>query len=221
MPSLVRRVLRRPRPPEPAPFPGSPAYWEHRYAEGGTSGVGSYGVLAQFKADTLNGFVARHGVVTVTELGCGDGNQLTLAEYPQYRGLDVAASAVDRCLALFPDDPTKSFYRYDPDRFCDRAGLFRSDLSLSLDVVFHLVEDERFEQYMALLFACGSRFVGVYSSNSTDPDPGAHVRHRRFVDWVDAQRPAWTLVEHVPNPYRGVEVGAVSDFWFWAAPTPG
>lgn len=214
----MRRVLRRPTPPASESFPGSPRYWERRYADGGTSGVGSYGVLARFKADTLNDFVARRGVRTVTELGCGDGHQLSLAEYPAYRGLDVSASAIDRCVSLFGDDPTKSFYLYDQLRFHDRAGLFRSDLALSLDVVFHLVEDDVFERYMTVLFDCGERFVGVYSSNSTDQDPGDHVRHRRFTDWVERARPAWELVETVPNPHRGVEVGAVSDFWFYASP---
>jgi hypothetical protein len=216
---LVRRVLRQPAPAsEPEPFPGSPLYWEQRYASGGTSGPGSYGVLAQFKADVLNGFVDRHRVATVTELGCGDGNQLSLARYPAYRGLDVAASAIDQCSERFAGDPTKSFYLFDPQRFHDRAGLFRSDLALSLDVVFHLVEDEQFKRYMTLLFDCASRFAGVYSSNSTDPDIGEHVRHRRFTDWVETHRPSWTLVENVVNPHRGTETGAVSDFWFYAAP---
>lgn len=219
MPGRLSRLLHRaPAAPPPEPFPGSPAYWEQRYAAGETSGVGSYGVLARFKADTLNAFVAQHGLTTVTELGCGDGNQLSLAEYPAYRGLDVAASAVDLCAARFAGDASKSFYRYDPRRFHDRAGLFRSDLALSLDVVFHLVEDELFERYMTLLFDCAGRFAAVYSSNSTHPDIGAHVRHRRFTDWIDTQRPDWTLVRHVGNPYRDTEPGAVSEFWFYEAP---
>lgn len=213
----VRRVRRRRAAPPPA-FEGTRAYWSRRYAEGGTSGVGSSGVLARFKADVLDDFVVRHQVRTVTELGCGDGSQLALAHYPAYRGLDVAASAVDLCLDRFADDPSKSFYLYDPARFADRAGLFRSDLALSLDVVFHLVEDDEFERYMALLFDCGLRHVGVYSSNEAQPDPGAHVRHRRYVDWVERERPDWELVETVLNPYRGVTPGAVSDFRFWAAP---
>lgn len=214
----LSRLVRRRVAPQPEQFAGSPAYWEQRYAAGGTSGPGSYGVLAQFKADILNDFVARHGLTTVTELGCGDGNQLGLAHYPAYRGLDIAPSAVDLCIERFGDDTTKSFYRYDPQRFHDRAGLFRSDLALSLDVVFHLVEDELFTRYMTLLFDCGARFVGIYSSNSDDPDPGAHVRHRRFTQWVDAHRPTWRLAEHVPNPHRGTEAAAVADFWFYAAP---
>src|SRR5579864_6395854 len=75
-------------------FPGSQTYWDQRYAEGGTSGSGSYGEQAAFKAEILNGFVARHGIQSVIEFGCGDGNQLSLASYPSYVGLDVSRTAI-------------------------------------------------------------------------------------------------------------------------------
>src|SRR5690625_7083258 len=68
----------------------SQEYWEQRYASGVHSGAGSYKKFAQFKADTLNRFVSEHGIRTVTEFGCGDGNQLLLAQYPQYLGIDVS-----------------------------------------------------------------------------------------------------------------------------------
>jgi hypothetical protein len=32
-------------------------YWEENYANGGNSGNGSYGVLAQFKGDVINQFI--------------------------------------------------------------------------------------------------------------------------------------------------------------------
>ncbi len=50
---------------------GSVDYWERNYATGGTSGEGSYGPLADFKARILNSFVAEHDVRSVIELGCG------------------------------------------------------------------------------------------------------------------------------------------------------
>src|SRR5262245_1129130 len=80
-------------------FDTSSQYWEERYARGGTSGAGSYGRLAQFKADVINGHVRAHNVARVVELGCGDGNQLSLAQYPSYLGLDVSSTAVQACKA--------------------------------------------------------------------------------------------------------------------------
>ncbi|MFI5067905.1 MAG: hypothetical protein ACHP9Z_28540, partial [Streptosporangiales bacterium] len=88
-----------------AAFDGSVGYWERAYARGETSGDGSYGALARGKADFLNQFVRAHSVSTVLEFGCGDGNQLSLAEYPAYIGLDVSRTAVGLCQRRFRDDP--------------------------------------------------------------------------------------------------------------------
>lgn len=63
------------------PFRTSGDYWEQRYRQAGNSGAGSYGRLAEFKAEVLNEFVARHSIGSVVEFGSGDGNQLTLAKY--------------------------------------------------------------------------------------------------------------------------------------------
>src|ERR1700689_4886366 len=68
----------------------SPSYWDSRYAGGGNSGDGSYGNLAKFKASVLNQFVAENRIASVVEFGCGDGNQVSLAEYPRYVGIDVS-----------------------------------------------------------------------------------------------------------------------------------
>ncbi|MDR0569556.1 MAG: class I SAM-dependent methyltransferase [Spirochaetaceae bacterium] len=91
-------------------FPGSKAYWERRYAEGGNSGAGSYNRLAAFKAEMLNAFVRDNNIQTVMEFGCGDGNQLSLARYPRYTGFDVSETAVKLCKNRFKGDATKTFY---------------------------------------------------------------------------------------------------------------
>jgi hypothetical protein len=186
-----------------AAVPGSALYWEERYRSGGTSGAGSSGRLALFKAAVLNEFTAQNRVVSVVEFGCGDGGQLALADYPEYTGLDVSRRSIQLCRRRFADDPGKSFFLYDPYCFQDRRGAFAADLALSLDVVYHLLEDEVFELYMRHLFGSARRFVGVYSSNfQADPGGGArHVRHRRFTDWVAANLPGWRMAGTVPNLY--------------------
>src|SRR5690348_2935489 len=78
-------------------FPGSERYWESRYAKGGTSGAGSYGAEAQWKADVVNSWVAGHNITSVIDWGCGDGNQLTLARYPKYLGIDRSHNAIRKC----------------------------------------------------------------------------------------------------------------------------
>jgi len=188
--------------PPPESFTTSQSYWEERYSHGGTSGAGSYGRLALFKAEVLNEFVLRNDVRTVVEFGCGDGHQLSLAAYPAYVGLDVSRQSIQLCLERFRADPAKSFFLYDPFCFEDRHGLLCSDLALSLDVIYHLVEDDVYELYMSHLFRASRRFVIVYSSNF-DSDAGSppHVRHRRFADWVARRRPEWALAGSIPNVY--------------------
>ena len=60
----------------------------------------------------------------MVEFGCGDGNQLSLAQYPRYVGLDVSRTAIGLCQRRFAKDPAKSRFLYDGPCFADRAGLF-------------------------------------------------------------------------------------------------
>jgi len=212
---LVQKLYRMVREPR---FKASDSYWEGRYQSGGTSGPGSHGKLALFKAEVLNRFVKDNDVQTVIEFGCGDGNQLTLAEYPCYIGLDVALSATQACANRFKDDPTKSFFLYDGRAFADNARVFSADLSMSLDVVYHLVEDQIYLKYMSDLFASARKYVVVYSSNEDKP-ASYHVRERKFTTWVDANAPEWKLKEKLANPYhydpKDVENTSIADFYIF------
>jgi SAM-dependent methyltransferase len=183
-------------------FGGSADYWEQRYAKGGHSGDGSYGRLAKFKADFLNNFVQGHGVDSVLEFGCGDGNQLKLAAYPAYTGVDVSSRSIEICRRLFAGDATKTFV------LASDYDNISSDLVLSLDVIYHLVEDAVFESYMRQLFSAARRYVIIYSSNSADLfAESPHVRPREFTEWVAANQPGWRLAGMTPNRYP---VGAES-----------
>lgn len=206
------RLLARRRNPES--FPGSAAYWEKRYSAGGNSGVGSYALFAEFKADVLNRFVDTHHVQSIVEFGCGDGNQLRLAKYPSYVGLDVSNTAIALCQELFKSDQHKSF------RLMNEYNGENADLTLSLDVIYHLVEDNVFEYYMRTLFAASSRYVIIYASDYDDDrgSEGAHVRHRKFTRWVEENLPNWNLVEHLPNryPYSGdYRKGSFAEFFIY------
>lgn len=183
-------------------FPGSKNYWETRYKEGGNSGAGSYSRLAEFKADVINRFVKKNQIKTVIEYGCGDGNQLTLLNYPEYLGFDVSPTALLKCEALFEHDNTKTF------KAVDAYSGETAELTLSLDVIYHLIEDQVFEAYMRRLFDSSSKFVIVYASNTSDHNTDAsapHVKHRAFTEWVKKIYPRWELVDHIPNKYPYLE----------------
>jgi SAM-dependent methyltransferase len=187
-------------------------YWEQRYRNNGNSGAGSYLHLAGFKADFLNSFVRENDIRTVVEFGCGDGNQLKLAKYPRYIGFDVSPKSIEICSSLFRGDLGKSFHTL------AEAIDVSADLALSLDVIYHLVEDDVYHRHMERLFHSSTRWVIVYASNTdvNDPAQSIHVRHRKFTSWIERERPDFELVQHVPNQYPvdryGVE-GSFADFF--------
>lgn len=178
-------------------FPGSASFWETVYRKGGTSGPGSYGRLARFKAEVLNEFVRTKNIRTVIEFGCGDGAQLRLAKYPEYAGVDVSRAAVERCSLLFGDDSSKRFFL--AGALPKDLGTF--DLALSLDVIYHLVEDEVFEEYMRRLFSFSRRYVAIYASNYEARTEATHVRHRKFTTWITENARDWQPAGFVANRF--------------------
>jgi len=200
--------------PQPLKFQSSGQYWEDRYALGGTSGAGSYNRLAAFKAEVINGFVRHHDIKSVIEFGVGDGAQLALAEYPSFVGVDVSPTIIKTCRTKFAGDNTK--------QFCTPDGLPSkpADLALSLDVIYHLVEDVVFTRYMLTLFGSASRFVIVYSSDKDENWPNNHIRHRNFTRWVYEHWPEWTLQETILNRYpfdpANPDETSFADFFIYA-----
>lgn len=207
---VAQRVYRKWINP-PKPFSGSENYWIERYNSGGNSGDGSNRKLAEFKAEILNKFVLKENIKTIIEYGCGDGNQLKLAEYPTYTGFDVSPKAITLCRELFTDDTTKIF------RLMKEYAGEKAQLTLSLDVIYHLIEDEVFNEYMHRLFDSAEEFVIIYSSNTNEnkQDQAAHVKHRKFSEWVGRLKPEWKLRSHISNkyPFTGdTKTGSFADF---------
>lgn len=189
-------------------LPSSQQYWEKRYARGRNSGTGSRGDEATFKSHVVNRLLVEHDIDSAVEFGCGDGYQLGLIAYPEYRGFDVSPSAVKRCREQYRGDSSKSF------RVLSDYNAEKADLSLSLDVIYHLVEDHVFDQHMRLLFGSSRNLVAIYSTNYTLPadQQPHHIRHRRFTDWIAQHEPDWKLIERTEDSHDAVvSDGPVND----------
>ena len=200
VPRGVRAWMRRRVPGMASGFDASD-YWEARYAAGGNSGEGSYGRLAEFKARILNGFIEEHECASAIEFGCGDGNQLSLLSVPAYIGLDVSRTVVQRCVDRFKHDDTKSFFLFDALCFKDSSRLFHADLALSLDVIYHVVDDATFQAYMAALCGAADKYVIIYSTDFESEGLG-HQRHRAVSSWMQV-RTDFEFVRVIDNPYSG------------------
>ena len=197
------------------PFVNSESYWRSRYDNGGTSGDGSYGKLAKYKSNILNNFISKNYINSVIEFGCGDGNQLRLANYKSYIGFDISSKAILLCRELFSNDSSKKF------DIMKNYNNQSAELSLSLDVIFHLVEDSIFHKYMKTLFSSSKKYIIIYSSNTDDNynNKASHVLHRNFSLWIDKNISGWVLINEISNPFPfkgNTRSGSLSNFYIYA-----
>ena len=181
-----------------ARFNDTASYWENRYKNNGNSGPGSYGELALYKAGIINKFVSDNNISSVIEFGCGDGNQLKEFQFPSYTGLDVSKTAIEKCTGIFKDDVTKTFFIYSPGEFAAHAESFKADLTLSLDVIYHLLEDDVFETYMNHLFSSSKQFVIIYAWDAEERKR-LHIKLRKFTAWIEKNLQEWHLMQTIEN----------------------
>jgi SAM-dependent methyltransferase len=171
-------------------------YWESRYKSGGNSGAGSYGEYAEHKANVINNYITKYNIKTISDFGCGDGNQISLLKgYVNYNGYDVSKYVVEKCKQRFIGT---SMLFYD-----DILKLPEAELCLSLDVLYHIVDESDYIFYLDLLFSKSKRYALIYSSNhdwnKNEPD---YIFHRKFTDWVDKHYQDFILIEEVGNTLK-------------------
>ena len=173
-------------------------YWENRYAKKSDSGSGSYGRLAEFKAETVNNLISEFSIKSLIDFGCGDGNQMSLLKVDNYVGVDASKTVIARHREKFASDMSKSFFHLSQRELYTGT---KYDASLSQDVIFHLLERDVFEKYMDDLFNASSRIVIIYSSNHESYTPWPEFRHRNFTHYVGIAHPQFKLLRYIPNKY--------------------
>jgi hypothetical protein len=87
-----------------------------------------------------------------------------------------------------------------------------NDLTLSMDVIYHLIEDEVYNDYMTKLVNLKSKYLIIYANNE-DKNFAAHMKSRKFTE-NELLNENYKLHNQVKNqyPYDGVK-GSVSQ-WF-------
>jgi hypothetical protein len=126
--------------------------------------------------------------------------------------LDVSSTIVASCKEKFKSDSNKRFIHYKPGDFVSDDST-KSDLALSLDVLYHIVEENNYFTHLKDLFSLGKRFVIIYSTNFYLEET-EHVLHRKFTEDVLRLFPDWMLVGHIKNPFPGNgEQESMADFF--------
>jgi predicted TPR repeat methyltransferase len=167
-------------------------YWDGRYSSGGDSGRGSYNDHFEYKNSIINDLIKKYNIKSITDFGCGDGNQISDIQIEYYNGLDISSSAIELCEKKYCNDGNKKFKVYNQNYLSDE----KTDLTMSLDVIYHIFEDDLYNQYMNDLVNTSNKYVLIYSSNFEDTKWNNHVRHRKFDDKLTNL----ILIERFDNP---------------------
>lgn len=186
----------------------SKKYWEKRYKKWGNSWKWSYDICAEFKWDTLNGIIKEYNISSLIEFWCWDGNNLNLYNIEKYIGLDVSETAIKICIERYKSDNSKTFIYYQPNLF--KSWWLQSDLTISFEVLFHLIEDEVYTKYLEDLFNTSSKYVLILSSNNNNnKNTARHYKNRLFIKNIP---PTFELVKKVVTPE---DIPLVSDFYLF------
>ena len=175
-------------------------YWEKRYAGGGNSGAGSYGDENKFKFSYIKSIIEKYGVSSVNDFGCGDGEQIQNLRTPYvdhevtYRGMDVSPTALNKCKARYENVSSFSFYS-------DPSEMEAADLSLSLDVIYHIVDEDVYHTYLDTLFSKSNKYVLIYAMDHDAARKSSHMYSRAFVDYV-VEKYTCKLIDTHPYPAK-------------------
>ncbi len=189
-------------------------YWNDRYGKGGNSGAGSYGRLRDYKLRIINGLIKEYEVGTLVDIGCGDGSVASGIHVDGYTGLDISEQALAVCRKAVKIK-NSSFFTI--QEFSYEGKVF--DMALSMDVIFHLIEEDLFREHIESLFKLAGKLVVVYSSDREDDGTTAkHLKHRKFTSYIGDNIKGWELVRVIPNefPFNGDQVTqSYSDFFIY------
>ena len=92
------------------------------------------------------------------------------------------------------------------------------DLTVSLDVLYHLIEDIVYENYIKNLFNSESKFIIIYSCNFEDDGTFAkHVKPRKFTDHQFINQ-KYDLIHFEKNKYgdkKNTDTYSMSDWYIY------
>jgi SAM-dependent methyltransferase len=190
-------------------------YWEDRYKNNETSGDGSYGKLAIFKGNIIYNFIKEYDVKSILDLGCGDGNQLKYYNTTNinYIGVDPSSTIINKLKEIYKNDKNKKFI------ILDKNFNTKAELTLSCDVLFHLINLNIWEKHIDNLFNISTKYVIIYAYDF-DQDWNNHCKSRKFTDFIKKKYSNWQLIKVIKNEYPLFEGcddknASMSDFYFY------
>ena len=151
-------------------------YWDKRYKTG-NSGVGSYGKWLDFKLQKIKEI---RGVSSVLDVGFGDLNTglqvMLFFSKASYLGLDISEMALQQAKSKNLDK------RFNFKLIKDSCFSYPSDLVLCLDVLFHITQNEDYENMLKSLKRSWKKhmFLTVYKDECVSLKTASHMKIRKF-----------------------------------------
>jgi 2-polyprenyl-3-methyl-5-hydroxy-6-metoxy-1,4-benzoquinol methylase len=154
--------------------------------------------MAEFKAKVINDFIKDNSIKSLLDYGVGDGNQLKLIDTNNlsYIGLDVSQTIIKKCQDIFEEDKSKKFILVNDFNFKEQY-----ELSISCDVIYHLIDDSIYFEYLDNLFKSSSKYVIIYANN-IDKNHAIHVKFRKFTTYIKNKYVEWELIKYIENIHK-------------------
>ena len=192
----------------------SSEYWESRYIQGGDSGLGSFGLLAVNKSKFMMEIVTSHEIKSVIDLGCGDGNQLEHFDFcnVDYFGYDVSQFIIDKVREKYHESYNYKFSSDFSEIVEFNSRMSTPSMVISFDVLYHLVQDATYYDYLRKIEILNPDFILIYSTNFDQGSDKYHVRHRKFTRDFSSCFPEYSLLSLIHSP---VHPDTSADFYLF------
>ena len=82
-----------------------------------------------------------------------------------------------------------------------------ADLSMSLDVSYHITDYNGWERHLNDLFSLSLKYVLIYSVNSERKTVVRHMKHRMFSEWIAANINGSVLLDKAFYPGKENGIG--------------
>jgi hypothetical protein len=138
-------------------------FWNNKYSKGGISGRGSIGKYRNWKWGMINQVIGFFN--SVVDVGCGDlsfwqhpiPNRIIKQKVFKYTGIDISDNIIKRNRAFAPKF----------EFICNPANVLcnidKAQVVLCLDLLFHIMDDFRFELILDNLCKYSDEWIVIYT----------------------------------------------------------
>ena len=132
-------------------------YWDHRYSSGGTSGCGSVGKPKEWKWRIIEESVPNISGSKVLDVGCGDLSFWDGRDCDSYVGIDFSKTVIEK------NKKKRRKWHFIQANAEDFIPRLEMDVVFCFDVLFHIMDTDRFRAILHNLCRYSGRFIFIHT----------------------------------------------------------